>query len=75
MILPPHRQLRATLALALECLDEAAALDAYLPHWAQAEVRTMAEDLAALLERVGREIPTLATPDAPDDGVQNWIEY
>lgn len=58
-----HRQLVAHLALALECLDEAALLDGYLPHWAQTEVRTMAEDLAELLERLAREIPTLATDD------------
>jgi hypothetical protein len=62
-MMPPHRQLLAHLALALESLDEAVALDAYLPHWAQTELSTLAEDLAELLERVGREIPTLKADD------------
>ena len=61
--MPPHRQLLAHLALALESLDEAVALDGFLPHWAQTEISTMAEDLAELMERIAREIPSLA----PDD--------
>ena len=58
--MPPHRQLVEYLEAALDCLEAAGELDAYLPHWAQTEVGRMAEDLAAVLERVGREIPALA---------------
>jgi hypothetical protein len=65
MTLPPHRELIANLELALESLDEAATLDAYLPHWGQLLVRTMAEDLAEALERLGREIPQLAPAEEP----------
>jgi hypothetical protein len=58
-MMPPHRRLVANLELALECLDEAATLG-FLPHWGEQQVRMLADDLADLLERVGREIPTLA---------------
>jgi hypothetical protein len=64
--MPPHRALMAHLALALECLDEAVALDAYLPHWAQQQVSTMADELADVLDAVAREIPALAQ-DASDE--------
>jgi hypothetical protein len=65
-MMPAHRRLIAHLELALECLEEAGELDAFLPHWAQTEVGTMAEDLAALLERIAREIPTLAQDESDD---------
>ena len=48
------------LETALDCLDEAGEVDGYLPHWAQRTLRTMAEDLESLLERVVREVPALA---------------
>jgi hypothetical protein len=57
--LPPHRRLVAFMETALDCLDEAVEADAYLPHWAQVQVREMAEDLEALLERVAHEAPAL----------------
>jgi hypothetical protein len=62
--MPPHRQLMAHLALALESLDEAITLDGFLPHYAQTALTQMAEDLSELIERIGREIPALA-PEEP----------
>jgi hypothetical protein len=57
--LPPHRQLVGFLETALDCLEAATLLDGYLPHYGQEALRTMAEDLAELLERVARESPAL----------------
>ena len=39
--LPPHRQLRQLLEVAMDCLDEATSLDdtlGVLPHWARGEL-------------------------------------
>jgi hypothetical protein len=58
--LPPHRQLIWYLETALDCLDEAGELDGYLPHHAAQALRTMAEDLAELCDRLGREASHLA---------------
>ena len=57
--LPPHRQLVVFLETALDCLDAAGELDGLLPHWGQQTLRTMAEDLEDLLERIARELPSL----------------
>jgi hypothetical protein len=62
MPLPPHRQLIWFLETAQDCLDEAVAADArlgVLPHWARVQLRDMADELADLLDRVGRESPAL----------------
>jgi len=56
--LRPHRRLMAFLETALDCLEEAVALNAtlgVLPHWAE-----MAETLAALFGPLEREGPHLA---------------
>jgi hypothetical protein len=66
-MMPPHRQVVATLELALECLDVATGpeLEGYLPHWGQTLFKTMAEELAEALERLGRENPKLAPAEEP----------
>jgi hypothetical protein len=61
--LAPHRQLIAHLETALDCLEEAHEADGYLPHWAQRHVAEMAETLAEVLERLGREVPALGPLD------------
>ena len=48
---------------ALDCLEEAREADdtlGVLPHGARGQLRTMAEDLSDLLDRVARESPVLA---------------
>ena len=62
MALPPHRQLIWFLETAQDCLQEAIDADArlgVLPHWAQSAVRAMADELAELLDRIGRESAAL----------------
>jgi len=53
----------AFLETGLDCLEEAVALNAtlgVLPHWAEGQVREMAETLAALFGPLEREGPHLA---------------
>jgi hypothetical protein len=60
--LRPHRQLIAFLETALDALEEALALNAtlgVLPHWAEGQVREMAETLDALFGHLEREAPHL----------------
>jgi hypothetical protein len=57
---PPHRRLVAFLETALDALGEAAELDGYLPHHTAQAVRRMAEELAELCDRLGREASHLA---------------
>ena len=74
--LPPHRQLRQLLEVALDCLDEATSLDdtlGVLPHFARGQLRTMAEDLSDLLERVARESPALG-PLSDTEGLREDTE-
>ena len=75
--LPPHRQLRQLLEVALDCLDEATSLDdtiGVLPHWARGQLRTMAEDLSDLLDRIAREsaaLRPLGDDEVPEDAEED----
>jgi len=78
--LPRYRQLVAFLETALDALQESLALNAtlgVLPHWAEGQVREMAETLEALfghLERAGEHLARLSDDEwaledtAEDDG-------
>ena len=60
--LPRYRQLVAFLETALDALQESLALNAtlgVLPHWAEGQVREMAETLEALFGHLEREAPHL----------------
>jgi hypothetical protein len=63
--LPPHRRLVGFLEMASDALEEALRMNAtvgVLPHWAEGQVREMAETLDALLgqlERAGSHLARL----------------
>jgi hypothetical protein len=71
--LRPHRRLIAFLETALDAIEEALLVNAtvgVLPHWAEGQVKEMAETLAALLGHLEHEGQHLAPLSAEEWGVE-----